>query len=166
VSSNQEGATALQVGRIGLIGAVIGALIGGIGSFSGAYITYRQQRDTQVYNLKRAAYVSLLTEAREYNAVLNAMRDAAARDDQAAYVKDYQRLRSESAQELYTAMANVYFVADASVIGKSNAVGTAYFSYTFPPSLKEFDKQAAQKVVEEGVKARDSFGRAARVDLG
>jgi hypothetical protein len=66
MSNNQDSATALQVGRYGLIGALLGALIGGLGSFAGAYLTYRQQRDTHEIDTKRAAYVALATEAAQY----------------------------------------------------------------------------------------------------
>jgi hypothetical protein len=146
---------------------VIGALIGGIGSFSGAYLTYQQQRDTHAADVKRAAYLSLMTKSREYEAGVGRMRVAASNGDETAYAKEREKLQSSTSQSLYAAMANVYLVTDDnSVKDTANATGAAYFFFVnFPASIEKFDDKVAEKVQTGGSRARDTFSQAARNDV-
>ena len=164
--SDREGATALQVGRIGLIGAIVGAVIGGVASVSGAYLTYSQQRDTHAADVKRATYVRLTTESQLYSLALTRLSEVAERKDQAAYTKERQRLFSSS-QSLWAAEQNVYFVAaDDNVSGKALAVIEEFFSAGYiPPTIEEFDADAVNKARDAGLKANEDFRAAARTDV-
>jgi hypothetical protein len=127
LSNNQDTATALQVGRYGLIGALLGALIGGLGSFSGAYLTYRQQRDTHDIDTKRAAYVAMATEAAQYRLGIFRMIEAAEEKDQETYRKERDRMLSESVADLHSAATNIYILGNADLSNKANVVVDVYF---------------------------------------
>jgi gas vesicle protein len=165
LSNNQNGATALQVGRYGLIGAVIGAVIGGVGSFSGAYLTYRQQRDTHDIDMKRASYVTLASEAEQYRQVMSRMIDAAKEKDQEAYRKERDRILSESSVELYSAATTIYILGNSDLSGKANAVLDAFFGPAETTLAKDYDVNKAEKAEQKGREALRAFQRAAREDL-
>ena len=165
MSNNQDGASALQVGRYGLIGAVLGALIGGIGSFSGAFLTYQEQRDTRAIETKRIAYVALISEAEQYRKRLGRVIDAAREEDQATYREERDTLLSEASVELYSAATSVYVIGEVSVSDKANAVLASLFDTNEPLLVKEYDVGDAERATAKGREALDIFQRAAREDL-
>ena len=167
MSADQEGTTAIQVGRIGLAGAIIGAIIGGLGSFSGTYFTLKDQHDTQSSEARRAAYVSLLTKTQQYRELLINLGDDAARNDQAAYTKDRERLAS-AGPALTTAYVAIALISSKELKDKSAAMAGAYVSHPYvPQSLDQYGRiaDAVLKAIDRGQKAYDEFIDEARTDV-
>jgi hypothetical protein len=167
VSSGQEGATAIQVGRIGLAGAIIGALIGGIGSFLGVFVTYRQQRDAEAIDARRNAYATLVTKAYEYRELLIDLGVEAAQKDQEAYNRDRERLAS-AGPALTSARVAVELIGSEGLIDESEAITEGFFSHPYiPRSVDEFVQidPAVDQAIESGTKAISDFVTAARTDI-
>ena len=167
VSGAQEGATAIQVGRIGLAGVIIGAIIGGIGSFSVTFFTLREQRQTQSIETRRTAYVAFSTKGQEYRQLLVDLVAEAAQKDQATYTKDRKRLAS-AGPALYSAHTNVQLVSGPELRDKPTAMTGALFSHPYiPRSGDAFNEiaDAVLKAMENASKAMGEFMEAARADV-
>jgi hypothetical protein len=106
-----ERASALRAARYGLAGALIGALIGGVGSFLGAYVTYKAQEQTHIDDVRRVAYADLVSRARDHQSDRDAAADAAAARDQTTYAKTRAAF-IQAGGDLYKASATVYVVSD------------------------------------------------------
>jgi hypothetical protein len=166
MSARQEGATALQVGRIALVGTISGAIIGGLASFTGTYLTYRQQRDIHDADTKRTAYVKLISEAEQYRLTLDRLHVSAERKDQATYAKVREKALAEDVVDLYASVSTVYMISDKEVGDKATAISKAFFSVVYiPASLEDFAVDAARKAKQDGANATVAFSAAARTDL-
>jgi hypothetical protein len=101
----------LRTARIAFIGAVLGATIGGLGSFAGAYFTYQTQADQKTVETRQAAFVKFLSEADKYRFALGEAGGAVNARDSARYVAARARL-IELSSSLYAATFEADLASD------------------------------------------------------
>jgi hypothetical protein len=149
--------------RYGLIGALVGAFIGGVGSFSGALLTYKQQTDTHTEDVKRAAYVDFLSDAVTFRETLFDLKDAVDNKDQPAY-SDALSTSRIAASNLSTAGATIGILGDADLTVSVREV-TQILLFVRPRKLESYDRARGQNAINAAPAAFIAFTDAAKRSL-
>ncbi len=97
--------------RTALAGAILGALIGGMGSFGGAYFTQSGQEEQRRFDVERETYIELISQCDGFHRLLLDVRSAVRDKNQKQYGQLLPRLES-AASSLYRAQAKADLVLD------------------------------------------------------
>jgi len=108
----------------------VGALIGGIGSWAGAYLTYKAQTQTHTQDVKAAAYGKLTNEAQRFIGDLRQLATAATASDQTSYATFRAKLIQLN-DDVFQASATVYIVSDnGKVVDTATKLNNALLRYS------------------------------------
>jgi hypothetical protein len=156
------------VARYGLVGVLIGAVIGGVGSFLGAYMTYKAQTETHSEDVRSGAYATLVADTQEFRADLRDVADAAKAKDERTYVKARVRL-IQLANDVYRSATTVYILSEnEQVVTAANGVTKVLFEnppVEEPIEVEEAEPERLLATLGESARALSAFLAAARADL-
>lgn len=151
--------------KYGLIGAVAGSVVAGIGAFIGAFLTYKVQTDTHDEDTRRAAYVEFVAETQDYRGALFAIHRAVESSDQKAYDEALAET-SRAGAELYAATATIYILKerkDPTAVAATN-VNNALINER-AARVEDFDLEASRRALERASRLQIVFLDAARTDM-
>jgi hypothetical protein len=127
--------------RIGFIGVLLGALIGGIGSFAGAYFSTDAQRDLAITSERRATFARLLTAGQEHATALAVLDKAVESKD----VRNYPALSKavlDARRAQYARLVDAVLIISSADSEERQVMDEPYsilFDIDTPPELTDFD---------------------------
>jgi hypothetical protein len=148
--------------RIAFRGAVLGALIGGLGSFGGSYFTFQSQEEQKVREQLEATYVEVLGEANEYRYMLGDVADAVRQADQESYRDARARVHNQT-PVLYAAAVRADIVSDRDSI--ISDLVTELFAPNLYIDVKDCDVDQIQKAIDASAGLMTDLNAAAEDDL-
>ena len=151
-------------GRYTVIGTIIGAIVGGLGSFAGAAYTLSKQQDQHVSEAREAAYVAEISQGQKFRDVLVKLVDAVDAKDQRRYASLRDR-EQQLASALYSASVRAYLLVPQSDIDKVTGISTKSYAYFLPMDVKDCKKQRLQAELTQSSDAMRSLVATARSEL-
>jgi hypothetical protein len=153
----------LRAARIAVIGTILGAIIGGLGSFAASYLVYDRQEERQARESLQAAYVNLLREAQEYRLLVDNAIAAVQTKDQATYNGLRVKL-FEQGSVLFSVAIQARILSDEDDAIK--AVTSALFGVSPCVRIANCDVDKFGSAFDEGTRAIDALVEAIEEDTG
>jgi hypothetical protein len=145
-------------------GTIIGAIVGGVGSFAGAAYTLRQQHDQHLIDARKEAYVAEISAAQKYRGLLQDLVEAV----DAHNSRRYATLRGREhqlASQLYNASVRAYLLAPKSDIEKVNDLPNTLYAYFLPLKLQDCQRQRLVDEQSQGSDDMKALAKTARDEL-
>jgi hypothetical protein len=155
----------LRVSRYGLVGALAGALIGGLASLSGSYVTFHQQATDAAHSARRSACAELASAGGlDLYAVANLR--TAAKESQKDYDIALAFYRATD-PKVYPALVSVLLSTDnQALIDAATRVNSTLFAIPLPPArASDLDEAKSIELGELANKALGEFTDACRRNL-
>lgn len=157
---SEDHATRHSESKTALFAALAGALIGGLFSFGGTFISIHSSQQSQRDEAIRQAFVDLFAKATQYNTD---------RSELAETPRSYAQIRRRLARQngpMNAAIANVKLLTSGDAADRATDVQRALFSSVLPVDPARANRADIRKAVDEADIALKRFGEAARSELG
>jgi hypothetical protein len=151
-----------RTARLAFRAAILGALIGGVGSLGGVYLSNSVQRQSADHAQLATAYVDVLSEAEIYRRRLLDLKEAAKAGDQALYTKRRENLLNESIK-LYSSVVRATLISDED--DALNDITHEFFATDEPVDHRNYDTSRVDEAVAKGTAAMENLQTVAAKDL-
>lgn len=148
--------------RYTFLGAIFGALVGGVFSFGGTFLTSQTQSQQLENELRRSVYVNFISDADKYKLNLQTASWAVSEGDETTYRERWERSR-QLIDELQQSMI------EASLVTENReaiyAVTEEYYEYPLPYNMEDCDISKLREAGEAGADATDKLIAIAMNDI-
>ncbi len=148
--------------RTALAGAILGALIGGIGSFGGAYFTQSSQEEQRTFDVERETYIDLISQCEGFHRLLLDVRSAKRDRNRKQYGQLISGLDS-AASSLYRAQAKANLVLDDP--SPVNSVVRDLLVVRVSRDMEDTDVKALDAIIENSGEATVVLVKLGREDV-